>query len=76
MNLIEIIEEGLKENGYSGLYNDNNCGCTLVDLSPGGCLCDDCRPGHVSVHSLTKEWIVSKYPNVKDEDMQYVIDNQ
>lgn len=34
MNVKEIIEKYLKENGYDGLYEDDYCGCGLENLAP------------------------------------------
>jgi hypothetical protein len=50
MNVREIIEEYLKDNGYGGLVCDEiPCGCVLGDLEPGGdCMCGDvCEAGYV-----------------------------
>lgn len=41
----EIVVEYLRANGYDGLYNDEECGCSLEDFMPcGECLCY-CIPG-------------------------------
>jgi hypothetical protein len=43
----DIVEQGLKQDGYEGLYNtDGECGCELGDLSPLDCLSTDCVAGH------------------------------
>ena len=36
-NLREVVAAGLKQNGYSGLHDDGDCGCVLEDLMP----CDE-----------------------------------
>lgn len=46
MNVGEILEKYLKDNGYDGLYADE-CGCQLSDLKP--CECQNtlsCQPGY------------------------------
>jgi len=47
MNVREIIENWLKENGYDGLYYPDECACTIHDLMPchGSQACD-CEPGY------------------------------
>jgi hypothetical protein len=58
--VIQIVREGLKADGYSGLVApDNSCGCALDDLQPcagdfSGCVagykhCDPLRPGVWSI---------------------------
>ncbi len=48
MKVKEIIENYLKENGYSGLcYPEEDCGCQLEDLYPCSSDCPlDCQPGY------------------------------
>jgi hypothetical protein len=47
MNVKEIIEKYLRDNGYDGLcYADEECGCLLEDLIPCGEPCDQCVPGY------------------------------
>ena len=43
----ELTAQWLKDNGYDGLYNDDDCGCTLDDFVPCGHLDSECRAGHV-----------------------------
>lgn len=43
MNILEIVENYLKDNNYDGLYlydGDVNCGCDLGDLAP----CEEMSP--------------------------------
>jgi hypothetical protein len=47
MNVKEIIEKWLTDNGYDGLYNDEECGCQCGDLFPCDGPVDECRPGHL-----------------------------
>jgi hypothetical protein len=46
MSLMELIENGLKQGGYDGLFNPGACACKLDDLAPCGCLdAGVCEPG-------------------------------
>ncbi len=45
MDLIQIVEYGLRANGYDGLFVEDRCACKAGDLAPYGCLADGCRPG-------------------------------
>lgn len=69
MTVNEILIEWLKEHGYSGLWNEEECGCPIDDLI----LCDgegieECHPGYkVKTDSETTDsgfnWkIVSEKP--------------
>ena len=48
MNVKEIIKNYLKDNCYDGLFNEDDCGCSIIDLAP----CDEiglsCEPGYVA----------------------------
>ena len=46
--LKEIIEDWLKDHGYSGLFcPECGCGCELGDLLPGcDCIHEDCEAGY------------------------------
>ncbi len=49
MNIKEIVEKYLKDNGYDGLWNqDDECGCTFDDLfeCAGNCDPNNCEPGY------------------------------
>jgi hypothetical protein len=46
MNVLEIIAEYLKANGYDGLMNENDCACELDDLIPCGEDFSTCEPGY------------------------------
>ncbi len=46
MTLKQIAEKWLKANGYSGLYNENSCGCVIGDLMPCLMVSEDCEAGH------------------------------
>ncbi len=47
MNVRQIVEQYLKENGYDGLYSKGDCACVASDLMP----CDDgfsnCESGYL-----------------------------
>lgn len=46
MNVREIITKYLKDNGYDGLYYNDECGCELKELITCGNVDEDCKPGH------------------------------
>lgn len=48
MNVIDIVAQYLKDNGYDGLVEETSeCGCELSDLMPCGEGCGQgCRAGH------------------------------
>jgi len=46
MTVKEIIQKWLRENGYSGLYNEIGCGCTVENLMLCGESCENCQPGY------------------------------
>ena len=46
-SLLQIIEVGLKAEGFDGLWNEvGPCGCLIGNLSPGDCLAEECQPGY------------------------------
>jgi hypothetical protein len=75
MKIIEIVESGLKQNGFDGLVNPGLCGCLIGDLSPAECICSDCEGGYKHTHSKTGEWITSKKKDsISDDEIQECID--
>ena len=57
MNVRQIVEKYLRENGYNGLAGDD-CGCDLIDLMPCDGTCETCEAGHkILVKDLTPEEI-------------------
>lgn len=48
MGYKSMITSYLVDNGYGGLFEAGECGCTLDDLMVGGidCLQEDCEPGY------------------------------
>lgn len=76
MKIIEIVEDGLKQNGFDGLVNPGLCGCLIGDISPGGdCIHGNCEGGYKHTHSKTGEWITSKKKSyVTDDEIQLCID--
>ncbi len=46
MNVKEIVEKYLKENGYDGLFHEGDCGCEVGDLAPCDGSALDCEPGY------------------------------
>ena len=47
MTLKELVEKWLRENGYDGLFNPDDCACDLNDLFPCDCPQADCEPGYL-----------------------------
>jgi len=47
MNALQIVEEYLKANGFDGLWNDSECGCSVDDLAPCNESFSRCKPGHL-----------------------------
>lgn len=45
MNVIDIVANYLRENGYDGLYNPGVCACELSDLRPCDSEFAECKPG-------------------------------
>ena len=73
--IIQIIAEGLEREGFGGLVVAGICGCKRDDLAPAGCLTDGCEPGHVHMHSVTGDWIISINPDHPgDDEVQRTID--
>jgi hypothetical protein len=59
MNVTEIVEKYLTDNGYDGLCDiGEECGCHIGDLFP----CDynpfQCQPGHKAVNEAGKTVII------------------
>ena len=46
MNVVEIVEDYLKKNGFDGLYNDGNCACEIGELAPCDNMDSNCEPGY------------------------------
>jgi hypothetical protein len=46
MNVREIVEKWLNDNGYDGLWNYHGCGCSLKDFVPCDNPIDECEPGY------------------------------
>jgi len=46
MEILEIVREYLKENGYDGLYQPGECACLIEDLMPCGQPTSDCEAGY------------------------------
>ena len=75
MQVIAIIETGLKASGFDGLVVPGTCGCVIGDISPGNCLSDDCEAAHKHTHSQRPEdWITSTNPEpMTDEAIERCI---
>lgn len=46
MTIHEILKSWLITNNYEGLYNDDDCGCTVDFLIPCGSDPSNCSPGY------------------------------
>lgn len=46
IDVYKIVKEYLKNNGFDGLYFENECGCELPNIAPCGELGFACEPGH------------------------------
>lgn len=73
--MIEIMEAGLKANGFDGLVVPGVCGCLIGDLAPGDCLCNSCEAGYKHAHSQRPDdWITStQRDGVTDADIERCI---
>ena len=60
MNIKEIIQKHLRENGFDGLFNDYaECGCKTDDLVPCDCVnINDCEPGYLRPETDEFEWTI------------------
>jgi len=47
MDVVNIVQEWLKENGYDGLYYPGICACKVDELIPCGQINGECRAGHI-----------------------------
>lgn len=76
MNLLKIVEQGLIVNGYGGLYNDGECACHFLNLSPHKCLNEKCTPGYVHIHGKTDELIIcDRKEPMTDDQIRLCIEN-
>lgn len=75
MNVLKVLADGLKANGFGGLVVPGECGCQADDLSPGDCLSGRCETGYVHNHSQRPaDWIVSiKKDGVSDAEIERCI---
>ena len=47
LNVLQIVEERLRADGYDGLTHcDGECGCLISDLAPCGDMLDTCEAGY------------------------------
>lgn len=51
MRTIDLVQIGLKQGGFDGLYNADLCGCEVGDLAPCGEIQHECTAGYKHVHS-------------------------
>lgn len=77
MDIINIVEVGLRANGFDGLVTPGICGCLIGDLSPGDCLNSSCEGGFKHTHSQKPdEWVVStKRDAWTDEEIERCLAN-
>jgi hypothetical protein len=49
ITIVSMVEAWLFNNGFNGLYNDDQCACKLDDLMPcGEPDITECHPGYLS----------------------------
>lgn len=67
MNVIDIVTQYLKDNGYDGLVEDTGeCGCELSDLMPCEIYSQGCRAGHKEPDPAGEyDWLI--FPGKKEE---------
>jgi hypothetical protein len=58
MTILEIVEKYLKDGGFDGLYNPDQCACKTSDLSPGDCLEANCEPGYLQPGDEEYDWYI------------------
>lgn len=47
MNVKEIVDKYLVDNGFEGLFNaDDECACEICDLAPCGAMNEECAAGY------------------------------
>lgn len=46
MTVKNIVKKFLDDNGYDGLFHDNDCGCLKDELCPCDQMGVDCEPGY------------------------------
>ncbi len=75
MQVIEIVKEGLKAQGFGGLYVPGTCGCLIDDLAPANCLSFECEAGHKQTRS-DGEWIVARQKApMSDDEISTILDD-
>lgn len=48
IDISTIVVDYLEEHGYDGLQVPDGCACKKENLSPAGCMSDNCMPGYLS----------------------------
>ena len=57
MDVEQMVEQYLRENGYDGLYSRGECACLVEDLAPCGQIQGDCEAGFkVTCNNPDCEW--------------------
>jgi len=69
MNIIQLISDSLKEQGYGGLYQAGVCACKVGDLSPATCMTDSCELGYLHTHSTKGLWVIHKQKEPIGDDV-------
>lgn len=52
MNVKDIIKQWLMDHDYDGLWNEEECGCSLDDLMPCNDVCIHCEPAYKRADGL------------------------
>lgn len=60
MQLIDIVADGLRKEGYNGLCVPGVCYCSVDNIAPSGCMSCACDPGYKHAHTVIGEWIITK----------------
>lgn len=74
MDVTELIEKALKDNGYDGLYSEHECACRIGDLAPCGGILPDCHAGYLNPNPVCgtgcadeHDWHIEDDPRPSEE---------
>lgn len=69
MTVLDIVEQYLKDNGYDGLCDDDECGCVLGDLAPCCSYFSECMPAYNHGPSEDYDHTLHLEPPVTDDQL-------
>lgn len=76
MDVIEMVDIYLTENGYGGLYSEGSgCACDAGDLAPCGQIDSNCCAGYKHVHPVTGVAIISSDKIMLDFELERVFNS-